>query len=63
MSLIQLIIVIAVVGLLLYVVNQYVPMEAKIKQILNIVVILFLVLWLLSEFLPAFGFHDIRIGK
>lgn len=50
MDLISLVITIIVVGLLLYVVNNFIPMDGKIKQILNIVVVIVLVLWLLNVF-------------
>ncbi len=39
-----------VIGLLLYVINAFIPMDAKIKQILNIVIVIFVILWLLREF-------------
>ena len=57
MSLLSLIVAIVVVGILLYVINAYVPMEARVKQILNLVVILILVVWLLraSGLLAALG--------
>ena len=63
MPLISLIIVLVVVGVLLWLVNKYIPMEARIKQILNIVVLIAVVLWLLSVFgvLPAFS--GIRVGR
>ena len=50
MSLIAIVIAIVVVGVLLWLINSYVPMDATVKRILNIVVILFLVLWLLKAF-------------
>lgn len=50
MSLLTVIIAIVVVGILLWAINSFVPMEASIKKILNIVVILVLVLWLLKAF-------------
>ncbi len=50
MSLISLVIVLIVVGVLLWAVNSFIPMDAKIKQILNIVVVLVVVLWLLNIF-------------
>jgi hypothetical protein len=50
MSIIELILVIAVVGVLLWLVNTYLPMAPPIKTILNVVVIIFLVLWLLKAF-------------
>jgi hypothetical protein len=50
MPIIQLLVLIIVIGVILYLVNTYIPMAAPIKTILNIVVILFLCLWLLSVF-------------
>jgi hypothetical protein len=50
MPLIQLVVVLIVVGVLLWLVNAYIPMQARIKQILNIVVVIAVVLWLLSVF-------------
>lgn len=50
MDLIQLIIFLVIVGVLMWAVNAYVPMEARIKQILNVVVIIVVVLWLLGLF-------------
>ena len=61
MSLINLIIILVVVGFLLWLINQFIPMDAKIKQILNIVVVILVVLWLLSLFIPGIG--GIRIGR
>ncbi len=62
MSLITLVVVLIVVGVALYLINQYIPMDSKIKSILNIVVVVVVVLWLLS----AFGLFDsgpaLRIG-
>jgi len=57
MSLISLCLVLIVVGVLLYVVNTLVPMDAKIKTIVNIVVVLFVLLWLLQ----TLGFADLGI--
>ncbi len=50
MSLISLIITLIVVGVLLWLVNTYIPLDRKIKQILNVVVVIGVVLWLLSAF-------------
>jgi low temperature requirement protein LtrA len=60
MGLIELIIVLIVVGLLLYAANTWLPMDAKIKQILNVVVVIAVILWLLAVFLPGIG--DVRVG-
>lgn len=61
MDLLQLIIIIVIVGVLLWAINQFVPMDAKIKQILNIVVVIALVLFILSLFIGSFP--SIRIGR
>jgi hypothetical protein len=50
MSLINLIVILVVVGVLLWLVNNYIPMDGKIKQILNVVVVIVVVLWLLQVF-------------
>ncbi|HTF33811.1 MAG TPA: Thivi_2564 family membrane protein [Myxococcota bacterium] len=50
MSLISLVVTLIVVGVLLWLINTYIPMDAKIKNILNIVVVIVVVLWLLSAF-------------
>lgn len=50
MDLFSLIIVLVIVGVLLWAVNTLIPMDAKIKTILNAVVVIVLVLWLLSLF-------------
>ena len=60
MSLISLVIVLIVVGVLLWLVNTYIPMDAKIKNILNVVVVIVVVLWLLSVFVGP-GLVDIRV--
>lgn len=62
MSLISLIVVLIVVGVLLWVINAYVPMDAKIKNILNIVVVIAVVLWLLQVFGVLGSMHTIRVG-
>jgi hypothetical protein len=50
MSLIAIVITLIVVGILLWLVNTYIPMDGKIKKILNIVVLVVVVLWLLGVF-------------
>ena len=58
MPLINVVIVLIVVGVLLWLVNHYIPMDRKIKSILNVVVIIAVVLWLLS----AFGIFNSNIN-
>jgi hypothetical protein len=50
MPLITIVITLIVVGVLLWLANTYIPMDGKIKKILNIVVVVAVVLWLLSVF-------------
>lgn len=45
------------IGVLLWLVSAYIPMDAKIKQILNVVVVILVVLWLLNVF-GVFGYLD-----
>jgi len=62
MSLVNLIIILAVVGIILGLINSYIPMDGKIKNILNIVVVIVVVLWLLSVFGVIGSLSGIRIG-
>jgi hypothetical protein len=50
MPLIQLVIVLVIVGVALWAINNYIPMDATIKKILNVIVIIVVLLWLLSIF-------------
>ncbi len=50
MPLLTIIIVLLVVGVLLWLVNTYLPMDRKIKNILNAVVVIVLIIWLLKVF-------------
>lgn len=61
MDLLSLIIVLIVIGVVLWLVNTYIPMDPKIKTILNVVVVLVVCLWLLDLFLPG-GLH-IPVGQ
>ena len=56
---INLLITLVIVGVLLWLVNSYIPMDGKIKNILNIVVVIAVVLWLLQSFgiLSGVGLH------
>lgn len=63
MSLIDVVIVLIVVGILLWLVNSYIPMDGKIKNILNIVVVVAVVLWVLTLFLPLSHLSTVRVGR
>jgi hypothetical protein len=55
MEIIQLVVVLAVVGVLLWLINTYIPMDAQVKKILNAVVIVAIMLWLLWFVLGLVG--------
>jgi hypothetical protein len=63
MPLIQLVIVLVVVGVVLWVINSYIPMQSTIKKILNVVVIICVIVWLLNVFGFIGNLSTIRIGK
>jgi undecaprenyl pyrophosphate phosphatase UppP len=50
MPLIHIVLVLIVVGVLLWLINRFIPMDSKIKSILNIVVVIVVVIWLLQAF-------------
>ena len=52
-----------VVGVLLWLVNTYIPMDGKIKSILNAVVVIAVVIWLLQVFGLIGSLGSIRVGK
>jgi hypothetical protein len=61
MSLVGLILTLVVVGVLLWLLNNYVPMDRKIKSIINAVVVIVVVIWLLQAFGLLGSLQDIRI--
>jgi hypothetical protein len=63
MSLLSLLLTLVVVGVLLWLVNTYIPMDAKIKRILNVVVVVVVVLWLLNAFGLFQQFGNLRVGR
>jgi len=63
MPLVNLIIILVVVGVILWLINNYIPMDWKIKRILNVVVVIVVVLWLLSAFGVIGSLSTIRIGR
>jgi hypothetical protein len=63
MPLINVVIVLIVVGVLLWLVNRFIPMDHKIKSILNGVVVIAVILWLLRVFGLFDSISNIHIGK
>jgi hypothetical protein len=62
MPLVQILLVLIVVGVLLWLVNSFIPMQSTIKSILNAVVVIVLVLWLLNVFGLLHSLNHIRVG-
>jgi hypothetical protein len=62
MPLIQLVVVLIVVGVLLWLVNRFIPMQGTIKSILNAVVVIAVVLWLLNVFGLFHSLSRIHVG-
>ncbi len=50
MSLLTIFLVLIVAGVLLWLVNSFIPMDGKIKRIFNIVVVIIVIVWLLKAF-------------
>jgi hypothetical protein len=50
MPLVTVLLVLIIIGVLLWLVNTYIPMDSKIKNIFNIVVVIFVIVWLLKVF-------------
>jgi hypothetical protein len=63
MPLMTVIITLIVIGVLLWLVNSYIPMDGKIKQILNAVAVIGTVLWLLNVFGLFNGFGNVTVGR
>ena len=64
MSLISLILTLIVIGVLLWLINTYIPMDGKIKKIINVVVVVAVIIWVLGLFIGGWGeLGNIRIGK
>jgi hypothetical protein len=63
MPLIQVVMVLIVVGVVLWLINRFIPMQGTIKSILNAVVVIAVVLWLLNVFGLFSSFSHIRVGS
>jgi hypothetical protein len=63
MPLIQILLALIVVGVLLWLVNRFIPMANSIKSILNAVVVIAVVLWLLNVFGLFHSLSNIHVGR
>ena len=62
MPLLQIVLVLIVIGVLLWLINAFIPMQGTIKSILNAVVVICVVLWLLNVFGLFSSFSHVRGG-
>jgi hypothetical protein len=63
MPLLQVVVTLIVVGVLLWLVNNFIPMAGSIKSILNAVVVIAVVLWLLNVFGILHSLSNMHIGR
>ena len=63
MPLLQVLLVLVVVGVLLWLVNRFIPMQGTIKSILNAIVVICVVVWLLNVFGLLHNLSKIRVGS
>ncbi len=63
MPLLNLVVLLIVVGVGLYLINRYIPMASSIKSILNVVVVVFVCVWLLKATGLWGGIANFRIGN
>jgi hypothetical protein len=61
MPILTILLVLIVVGVLLWLINTYIPMDRKIKSILNVVVVVIVVIWLLQAFGLLSSLRNLRV--
>ena len=63
MPLLEIVVSLIVIGVLLWLVNTFIPMAASIKSILNAVVVIVVVVWLLNIFGLLDSIQNFRVGR
>ncbi|MBV8343489.1 MAG: hypothetical protein JO190_00660 [Candidatus Eremiobacteraeota bacterium] len=63
MPLLEVVIVLIVVGVILWLINSYVPMASAIKSLLNAVVVIALIVWILKVFGLWHSIMNLRVGQ
>jgi hypothetical protein len=63
MPLLEIALTLIVVGVLLWLVNTYIPMAQSIKTILNAVVVIVVIVWLLNVFGLLSSIQSFRVGR
>ncbi|MFY7909987.1 MAG: Thivi_2564 family membrane protein [Emticicia sp.] len=61
MPLVNILVVLIVAGIVLWLINSYIPMDGKIKRILNIVFVVVIIIWLLKTFGLLTGLMNINV--
>jgi hypothetical protein len=62
MPILTVLLTLVLVGVVLWLVNTYIPMAAPIKTILNVVVVVLVILWLLNAFGLTSGLNNLKLG-
>ena len=62
MPIINVVLTLVVVGVVLWLINTYIPMQMTIKRIINVVVVICVALWVLSAFGFLAEFQKMRVG-
>jgi len=63
MPLLNLVVTLIIVGVALYLINRYIPMASSIKSILNVVVVVFVCVWVLQVTGVWGGISTVRVGR
>ena len=63
MALVQVVLVLIIIGVLLWLVNRFIPMAGSIKSILNVVVVIAVVIWLLKVFGLWSSIAHLHVGR
>lgn len=63
MPLIDVVIALIVIGVVLYLINRYIPMASSIKTILNVVVVVAVGIWVLKAAGLWSGISSYRLGS
>lgn len=62
MSVLTIIVTIVIVGVILWAINSFIPMDGKIRSILNAVVVILLIIWLLQAFGVLGSLRGVHVG-
>jgi len=63
MTLVSLLVVLVILGMVMYLINVYLPMDPKFKTLANVVVIVFVIIWLIQSLGLLGPLNTIRLGR